>query len=116
MPGKGKQFGEGHKGGRPKGALNKATLAARELAANVLDERYMARLKDRVYAGKAPHMETLLWHYLHGRPRDLEAPHNTGLDAMLKAMEAMPEAMLQKFVQALRAASARDVTPELPGR
>ena len=31
---------------------------------------YVAKLRDRLEAGKAPHMETLLFQYAYGKPKD----------------------------------------------
>ena len=58
--------------GKPKGALNKRTREAQELAAALIegDPLYLEDLKRRIKAGKAPHMETLLWHYRYGKPKD----------------------------------------------
>ncbi len=58
--------------GRPKGALNKRTQEAQELAAALIDgdPAYLEGLKRRIKAGKAPHMETLLWHYRYGKPKE----------------------------------------------
>ena len=57
--------------GRPKGALNKATQAIKELSRTRLeDPRYVASLDKRLVAGKAPHMETLLHHYAYGKPAE----------------------------------------------
>ncbi len=58
--------------GRPKGALNKRTREAQELAAALIDgdPSYLEDLQCRIKAGKAPHMETLLWHYRYGKPKD----------------------------------------------
>lgn len=34
------------------------------------DEGYRANLQRRIMAGKAPHMEALLWQHLYGKPKD----------------------------------------------
>jgi hypothetical protein len=55
--------------GRPKGALNLATRAIKEIATGLLeDPDYQVSLAARLKAGKAPHMETLLHHYAYGKP------------------------------------------------
>jgi len=57
--------------GRKKGSKNKATMAAKEFAQAMLNRpEYEASLQDRLDAGKAPHMEVLLHHYIHGKPRE----------------------------------------------
>jgi hypothetical protein len=58
--------------GKPKGAISKATRDIREFARECLESpEYVRRLKDRLTAGKAPHMEQLLAHYAYGKPKDV---------------------------------------------
>jgi hypothetical protein len=63
-------FQPGHPkvGGRIKGTPNKATVEARELARDLLGTKYQERLRQRLLAGEAGGMETLLWQYAFGRP------------------------------------------------
>ncbi len=58
----GRPFTNGNPGGgRPKGALNKATLKIKEFARHFLmSDRYRRTLEQRILAGTAPHMEVLL--------------------------------------------------------
>jgi len=58
--------------GRPKGAVNKTTQAIATLARELTFENpeYVRRLRERLAAGKAPHMETLLAYYGYGKPAD----------------------------------------------
>lgn len=67
--------------GRPKGRLNKQTEQAREFARGILaSPQYRASLKARADEGRlAPAVETLLWHYAHGKPPD--KVEVTGADA-----------------------------------
>lgn len=59
-------------GGRQKGTTNKATQEAKSLASAIVHNRaYLRNLAERVNAGTAPHMETLLWHYAHGKPKEM---------------------------------------------
>jgi hypothetical protein len=59
-------------GGRKAGTLNKATQEAKALAAAIVHQPdYLVQLAQRVNEGKAPHMETLLWHYAHGKPKEM---------------------------------------------
>ena len=60
--------------GRPKGAVNTTTRVSREMTTRlVTDPVYVANLRERLVAGKAPHMETLLHHYAFGKPKDTTA-------------------------------------------
>lgn len=63
--------------GRPKGALNKSTLEAKAFAERMMDADYVAGLKRRLRAGKAPHMETLIAQYRWGKPKDTVALENS---------------------------------------
>lgn len=57
--------------GRPKGAKNKTTAEVRAAAEKLVsDPEYRKELKTRLREGKAPHMETLLWHYAYGKPAE----------------------------------------------
>src|SRR5216684_7340235 len=59
--------------GRRKGTPNKATKEIRDLARALTtgSPAYMARLKQRLLAGKChPSVEVALLHYAHGRPPD----------------------------------------------
>ena len=52
--------------------MNKRTREAQELASALIDgdPDYLEGLKERIKAGKAPHMEVLLWHFRYGKPKD----------------------------------------------
>jgi hypothetical protein len=69
---RGKPFGApGHKGGRPRGALNRATTEIKEAARLLLeDEGYQTALKARLLSGTAGAVEPLLYHYAFGKPRE----------------------------------------------
>jgi hypothetical protein len=62
--------------GRPKGVQNKATREIKEAAKSLVERpEYVASLQQRIDEGKAPHMETLLFHYAYGKPKDtVEVP------------------------------------------
>lgn len=68
--------------GRPKGALNKATREIKAFALEFLNsDDYMIAMKRRVIAGKAPHLETLLYHYGYGKPKDsIQLDGHVGVD------------------------------------
>lgn len=61
--------------GRPPGIPNRATVEVKELAAKLLgSQEYQASLKARLEAGElAPAVETMLWYYVHGKPRETVA-------------------------------------------
>ena len=57
--------------GRPKGVQNKTTREMRDAARAILDRpEYQISLRERLDAGRAPHMETLLHHYAFGKPKE----------------------------------------------
>ena len=61
----------GNPTGRPRGALNKSTLEARQLATSLIDDPlYLDALRRRLIAGTAGQIEVLLWHHAHGKPVD----------------------------------------------
>ena len=59
-------------GGRRKGTPNKVTAEARAVCAAILDDpTYRTNLTARARAGAlAPAVETMLWHYAFGKPKD----------------------------------------------
>lgn len=58
-------------GGRPKGATNKATREIKVWAEAFLSsDAYVTSAQRRVLAGKAPHLETLWYHYAYGKPKE----------------------------------------------
>jgi hypothetical protein len=68
MPRGGSKPGE-RRGGRKPGSRNKATAGIREIARSFIDDPdYRAALKVRIANGTAGPIETLMWHYAHGRP------------------------------------------------
>lgn len=67
----GMPFKKGHRryGGLAKGQQRPLTTEVRAIARAILDDpEYRASVRERMRAGTAPHLETLLWHYAHGRP------------------------------------------------
>jgi hypothetical protein len=70
MAGIGKPFKKGE-GGRPKGVPNKATREIQQFAKEFLESpEYRARLKIRIERGQAMPIETLLYHYGYGKPKE----------------------------------------------
>jgi hypothetical protein len=64
---------------------NKVTREVRDAARKLVeDERYRAKLGERLESGKlAPAMETMLWHYAYGKPKetvDVEFPGGVPVD------------------------------------
>lgn len=88
--------------GRPKGSQNKITRAAKELAEEILDNEYLERLAARIKAGKAPHMETLLWGYAKGKPKGDEDdnPRNVVLN-ILTILGSLPQDTLKQIKEAM---------------
>jgi hypothetical protein len=73
---RGKPFQPGTSGnskGRPKGTPNKVTADVRRAAQALVDDpAYRATLQQRLIAGTLPPaVETLLWSYAKGTPKDL---------------------------------------------
>jgi hypothetical protein len=58
--------------GRPPGVPNKVTAEAKAACNELVDDlRYRAALKKRLIAGKlAPALETMLWYYAKGKPKE----------------------------------------------
>lgn len=57
--------------GRKKGQPNRATVEIRDAARAIVERPdYVKKLTKRLDEGKAPHMETLLWHFAYGRPKE----------------------------------------------
>lgn len=51
---------------------NKASIEIKAFSREAIeDAEYVKALKWRLKAGKAPHMETLLFHYAYGKPKDI---------------------------------------------
>jgi hypothetical protein len=57
--------------GRPQGCPNKVTLEVRAFAQQFInDPAYLENLRKRIFQGKAPQMEQLMWHYGYGKPKE----------------------------------------------
>lgn len=60
--------------GRKPGVPNRATVEIKESSRRLVeDPDYVQSLRRRLVSGKAPHMETLLFHYAYGKPKDTTA-------------------------------------------
>lgn len=58
-------------GGRKPGVPNKVTVEVRDASRLLVEDAgYRDGLKGRLKSGKAPHMETLLWQYAYGKPKE----------------------------------------------
>lgn len=75
---KGRVRGHGTGVGRPRGSKDKRALygSITEFAAEILDDpRYVESVKTRALNGTlAPGMETMLYYYRWGRPKDQQSP------------------------------------------
>ena len=72
--------GKAKTGGRTKGTRNKTTLEVKEFARSILTRpKYQAHVRRLADQGKLPpHLETLLYHYLCGKPKEIM--EHTGKD------------------------------------
>lgn len=60
----------GNPRGRPKGASNLATREHKAFCQQFLEsEEYRQNAMERILTGKAPHLETLLFGYAYGQPK-----------------------------------------------
>jgi len=68
--------------GRKKGSRNKATLEIKAACRALLeDPEYLASRRERILAGDAPHLESLLYGYAYGKPASrLELSHEFDSD------------------------------------
>lgn len=59
-------------GGRIKGTPNKTTTDIAQCCRDLVDDvKYRASLKTRLDSGQlAPALESMLWHYAHGKPKE----------------------------------------------
>lgn len=57
--------------GRPKGSLNKSTIAVKEFAVSVVeDPEYQASVRKRAIEGKLGALEPVLYYYAAGKPKE----------------------------------------------
>ena len=57
--------------GRPKGVANRVTRQVREVALNlVTNPQYLAGVRKRRASGRAETLETVIWYYACGKPRE----------------------------------------------
>ena len=86
-------FKPGHPklGGRAKGQPNHATIEVRKAARKLMEDvNYRRALARRLHSGRlAPTMETTLWHYLYGEPKD-RVEVSTVEGGMLRVIPIVP--------------------------
>jgi uncharacterized protein DUF5681 len=77
----------GNPAGRKRGSLGKTTQAHKEWAHELLtSEEWRESARERIVAGKAPHLETLILQQVTGKPKDvieLNAPKPIVVDLLL---------------------------------
>lgn len=79
--------------GRPKGVPNKITIHVRTMAAALVeDPAYRKALRERLLNGTAGHMETTLWHYAYGKPKETVALDTGSVDSVAGLMLAWARA------------------------
>lgn len=67
----GRAKGSPKTGGRKAGTPNKATREIQEAARGLLeDPAYVSSLRDRLIVGTAGAVESLLYHYAYGKPKE----------------------------------------------
>jgi hypothetical protein len=80
-------FGNGRPGpGRPKGSVDYISREVRAAARAIVDDpEYRTLLIARLKVGEAPHMETLLWHYAYGKPKEtIEVEGNITVEKIVR--------------------------------
>jgi hypothetical protein len=110
-------------GGRKKGTPNKATVEAKAACAEIVDNpRYRKKLLAKACKGTLPPaVETMLWHYAKGKPKETVALEgdldvSVGLRAAFAAEAyALPLKVLEQAQAELKASNAR-IAALLPTR
>jgi hypothetical protein len=99
--------------GRPKGATNVASREIKDVARRILeDAAYQARLVTRLRAGRAPHVEVLLFHYAFGKPVERHEV-TTAITDFSKLSDDELMAQFEATFQSLRAEQRVDGGKEL---
>ena len=87
----------GNPAGRPRGVPNKATQEIRAVArALVTRPAYVAEVRRRLLEGTlAPGMETLLWYYAYGKPKEVVETRTVPPFIVLGPGQELPSTLLE---------------------
>lgn len=114
IPPIGKRYEKGDpRTGRRKGVQNKATVEVREMAQKLIeDPGYRKALKIRLQVGEAQAVETMLWHYAYGKPKErVEVTVPGGIAVSVNDPRLMTTEEREKEIAALLGEAAAAVLP-----
>jgi hypothetical protein len=106
----GRKKGSKKTGGRQKGTPNKVTREAREIANALVDDpRYIRKLSRDFRTRKVnPVIESMLWYYAKGKPREgLDVTNKVDMPGLTARMEKAAKQMSMQELEELRDATAK---------